>query len=65
LLSEDPGLYRLRISDRKLERLASLANLPRFWGPLGEWTGLAPDDSMLITLDASNEEVYAIDWQPQ
>ena len=63
LLSEDPGLYRLRISDRKLERLASLANLPRFWGPLGEWAGLAPDDSMLITLDASNEEVYAVDWQ--
>ena len=65
LLSENPGLYRLRISDRKLERLASLANLPRFWGPLGEWAGLAPDDSMLITLDASNEEVYAVDWQPR
>jgi Tol biopolymer transport system component len=64
-LSEDPGLYRIRISDRKLERLISLIAIRRFWGPLGEWVGLAPDDSLLITRDASNEEVYAIDWQPK
>jgi len=63
--SEDPGLYRIRISDRKLERLVSLSEIRRFWGPLGEWAGLAPDDSLLITRDASNEEVYAIDWQPR
>jgi Tol biopolymer transport system component/DNA-binding winged helix-turn-helix (wHTH) protein len=65
VLSEDPGLYRIRISDRKLERLVKLSDIRRFWGPLGEWAGLAPDDSLLITRDASNEEVYAIDWQPQ
>jgi len=64
-LSEDPGLYRIRISDRKLERLVSLIAIRRFWGPLGEWAGLAPDDSLLVTRDASNEEVYAIDWQPK
>jgi Tol biopolymer transport system component/DNA-binding winged helix-turn-helix (wHTH) protein len=63
--SQDPGFYRIRISDRKLERLASLSEIRRFWGPLGEWAGLAPDDSLLITRDASNEEVYAIDWQVQ
>jgi len=63
--SEDPAYYRIRISDRKLERLVSLSEIHRFWGPLGEWAGLAPDDSLLITRDASNEEVYAIDWQPQ
>ena len=63
--SDDPGFYRIRISDRKLERLVSLSDIRRFWGPLGEWAGLAPDDSLLITRDASNEEVYAIDWQPQ
>lgn len=63
--SEDPGLYRIRISDRKLERLANLIDIPRFWGPLGEWAGLAPDDSLLITRDASNDEIYAIDWQPK
>jgi Tol biopolymer transport system component len=63
--SEDPAFYRIRISDHKLERLVSLSDVRRFWGPLGEWAGLAPDDSLLITRDASNEEVYAIDWQPR
>ena len=63
--SEDPGFYRIRISDRKLERLVSLSDIRRFWGPLGEWAGLAPDDSLLITRDASNDEIYAIDWQPK
>jgi Tol biopolymer transport system component len=62
--SEDPAYYRIRISDHKLERLVSLSDIHRFWGPLGEWAGLAPDDSLLITRDASNEEIYAIDWQP-
>lgn len=63
--SEDPAYYRIRILDHKLERLVSLTEIHRFWGPLGEWAGLAPDDSLLITRDASNEEVYAIDWQAQ
>ncbi|HET6932036.1 MAG TPA: hypothetical protein VFI45_17045, partial [Candidatus Acidoferrum sp.] len=63
--SEDPAYYRIRISDHRVERLVSLTEIHRFWGPLGEWAGLAPDDSLLITRDASNEEVYAIDWQAQ
>jgi len=62
-LSEDPALCRLRVSDRKLERLAGLSGIPRFWGQLAEWTGIAPDDSLLLTRDASDEEVYALDWQ--
>jgi hypothetical protein len=49
--------------DRKLERLVSLKGVQRFWGELGEWTGLAPDDSLLLVRDTSNQEVYALDWQ--
>jgi len=64
ILSEDPAFYRVRISDRKLERIVGLSGIRRFWGPNAEWTGLGPDDSLLLTRDASNEEVYAIDWQP-
>lgn len=64
ILSEDPAFYRLRISDRKLERLVSLSGIRRFWGEMAEWSGLAPDDSLLLTRDASNQEVYAIDWTP-
>jgi len=43
ILSEEPAFSRVRISDRKLERLASLKGLRRFWGQFGPWTGLAPD----------------------
>ena len=65
IFSEDPAFYRIRISDHKLERLVGLSGIRRFWGPLGEWAGLAPDDSPLITRDASNEEVYAVEWLPR
>jgi Tol biopolymer transport system component/DNA-binding winged helix-turn-helix (wHTH) protein len=62
-LNEDPAFYRVRISDRKLERLASIKGLQRYWGQFGPWTGLAPDDSFLLVRDISNQEVYALDWQ--
>jgi Tol biopolymer transport system component len=62
-LNEDPAFYRVRISDRKLERLASIKGLQRYWGQFGPWTGLAPDDSFLLVRDTSNQEVYALDWQ--
>jgi Tol biopolymer transport system component/DNA-binding winged helix-turn-helix (wHTH) protein len=64
IFSEDPAFCRIRISDHKLERLVSLSAVHRFWGELGEWAGLAPDDSLLIARDASNEEVYALEWLP-
>jgi Tol biopolymer transport system component/DNA-binding winged helix-turn-helix (wHTH) protein len=64
ILTEDPAIYRVRISDRTLERFASLKGIHRFWGVAAEWSGLAPDDSVLITRDTSNSEIYALDWQP-
>jgi Tol biopolymer transport system component len=57
----DPAFYRVRISDQKLERLASLKNL-RTTGAFG-WTGLAPDDSPLLLRDAGTQEIYALDWE--
>jgi Tol biopolymer transport system component/DNA-binding winged helix-turn-helix (wHTH) protein len=62
-LTDDPAFYRMRISDRKLERLVSLKGYQGFWGQFGAWTGLAPDDSPLIVRDASSQEIYALDWQ--
>jgi Tol biopolymer transport system component/DNA-binding winged helix-turn-helix (wHTH) protein len=63
ILSDDPAFFRIRISDRKLERLFSLKAVRRFWGDLGEWTGLAPDDSPLLVRDTSSQEIYALDFQ--
>jgi Tol biopolymer transport system component len=65
LFSEDRAFYRVAISDRKLERLVSLAGIHHFWGEMAEWTGLAPDDSLLLTRDASHQEVYALEWLPR
>jgi Tol biopolymer transport system component len=62
-LTEKPAFFRVRISDHKLERVASLKGLRRFWGQFGSWTGLAPDDSLLLVRDTSSQEIYALDWQ--
>ena len=42
----DSAFFRIRISDRHLERLASLKEIHRLWGPHSEWSGLAPDDDL-------------------
>jgi Tol biopolymer transport system component/DNA-binding winged helix-turn-helix (wHTH) protein len=62
-LTDDPAFFRVRISDRKLERLGSLKGMQRFWGQFASWTGLAPDDSLLLVRDTSSQEIYALDWQ--
>jgi len=62
-LTEDANFFRLRMSDRKLEKLVSLNGLRRYWGPFGSWTGLAPDDSPLLVRDTGSQEIYALDWQ--
>jgi len=64
LLTEDPAFYRVRISDHRLERLVSLKDIHRYWGPNAEWSGLGPDDSLLVTRNISSPEIYALDWQP-
>jgi WD40 repeat protein len=66
LYSESPGaVIRIRISDRKVERVASMKDLQGsptgFWA--GWWSGLAPDDSPLVLRDASLQEIYALDWE--
>jgi Tol biopolymer transport system component/DNA-binding winged helix-turn-helix (wHTH) protein len=61
--TEDPAFFRVRISDRKLEKLLSLKGVRRFLGEFGSWTGLTPDDSPLLARDISSQEIYALDWQ--
>jgi Tol biopolymer transport system component len=61
-LNDDAAFFRVRISDHKLERVASLKGVRRFWGQFGSWAGLAPDDSLLLARDTSSQEIYALDW---
>jgi Tol biopolymer transport system component/DNA-binding winged helix-turn-helix (wHTH) protein len=57
------AFYRLRVSDLKLETVASTVELRRYYGNFGPWTGMAGDGSPLLVRDISNEEAYALDLQ--
>jgi len=63
VVPEDPALFRVRVSDRKLEQVLSLKGVRQYWGEAFEWSGLAPDDSFLLVRDVSSQEIYALDWQ--
>ena len=59
----DPAVYRVRVSDHKLEKVASLKNLRRVILPFWPWMGLAPDGSPLLMRDTGTQEVYALDFE--
>jgi eukaryotic-like serine/threonine-protein kinase len=65
LLTPNPGYFRVRIKDAKLERLIDLKGIrtfPEQFGP-GSWTGLGPNQTPLFVRDLSTQEIYALDWQ--
>jgi serine/threonine protein kinase/Tol biopolymer transport system component len=57
-----PWAMRIRIRDRKLERVADMKNF-RQTGYFNFWLGIAPDDSPLLLRDIGTKEIYALDWQ--
>ena len=59
----DTSAVRIRISDRKQERIGSLKEFRRTLGPERCWSGLAPDDALLVLRDIGRQEVYAFDWE--
>jgi Tol biopolymer transport system component len=61
--SASPAVYRIRVADRKLERVADLKGLRRTIFALIPWSGLTPDDSPLLLRDVSSQEVYALDFE--
>ena len=61
--NRDPGYYRIRISDSKMERLINFKNFRIYPGQFGGggWTGLGPGDVPLLVRDLSSQEIYALD----
>lgn len=57
----DPGFYRLRLSDLRIEPVVRTHDIRRYYGEFGPWTGMAPDGSPLLVRDISSEEVYLLD----
>lgn len=61
-LVEHPGLYRIRIADRKAERFVDLKGFRRVvfgWLP---WSGINPEGDPILPRDLSSQEVYALDF---
>lgn len=64
LIDNDPAIYRLRLSDRSIERITSLKDVRRSFGDMGWWMGLTPDGSPMVLRDTSIAEIYALDFSP-
>lgn len=56
-----PVVYRIRIADRKIERVAAFEVPEGMTGYWIGWVGVAPDGSPLVLRDLSIEEIYALD----
>ena len=56
-------IFRVRVSDRNLERVVSLATFRRAVGMARNWVGLASDDSPMLVRDAGTQDIYALDVQ--
>jgi Tol biopolymer transport system component len=59
--STDPAMYRIRISSRRVERVASLKGIQRYEKP-GSWTGLSPEGLPMVVRMLGASEIYAWDW---
>ena len=55
------SIFRVRVTDGKLEKLASPENGSGIQH--SPWFSLAPDDSPLVLRDMSTQEIYALDWE--
>jgi dipeptidyl aminopeptidase/acylaminoacyl peptidase len=55
--------YRVCLADRKVQPIADVASSGKLVEAFGswEWTGLAPDGSILALRDTSTQEIYALD----
>jgi WD40 repeat protein len=59
----DSGIMRIRLSDRKIERVASLAGIHLAGSMAGLVFGLTPQGAPIILRDTGTEEIYSLDWQ--
>ena len=65
LLNPNPGYYRVRAKDAKIEQLVDLKQLRMFgsqFGP-GSWTGIDPNQNPLFVRDISVQEIYSLDLE--
>jgi len=62
-VGEDQPIFRVRVSDRKVEQIASAQDLQRADALSYSMTGLTPDNSPLILLLHANSDVAALELE--
>ena len=58
----ETGIYRVSISNRKIEKIVSLKDIAEAPGLLGGWVGLGPDDSPLLVKDTGTQDIVSMDF---
>lgn len=61
-LSSDPAIYRIRIADKRVQRVVSLKGIQRAKETITGWLGLTPEGAPLIVRQVQGSEIYAWDW---
>ncbi len=59
--ARDPAVYRIRIADKRVERVANLGGYQRVRAGIGLWLGLTPGGSLMIVREMQGSEIYAWD----
>jgi eukaryotic-like serine/threonine-protein kinase len=59
---DNPAVLRVRVSNRKVEKVADLKGLP-ITGYWGFSLALTPDDSPLLLRNIGTQDVYSLDWK--
>jgi serine/threonine protein kinase/Tol biopolymer transport system component len=57
-VDDDASWWRVRMHDRKVERIAPLKN----W-QVANWFGQAPNNSLITSRQTGTDELYALDWK--
>jgi Tol biopolymer transport system component len=55
------AIFKVRLSDHRMEQVASLAHFRQAPGVAGHWMGIAPDSSPLLLEDTGTQDIYALD----
>jgi Tol biopolymer transport system component len=62
-VSDEASIYRVRLSDRAIERVVGLEGVWRSAYEGCTFEGLAPDDSPLISCFRNDTDIYALEWE--
>lgn len=60
LLESPPAIFRVRVRDGKMERLASIAGLVGISGNKPAWFAVTPDGTPLFFRSSATSEIYAM-----